>query len=181
MIRRYNIDEANLIVRLNHDFLNREITPEQISKAVEESKTKEKDNPRIHPLFGVMRDSSICLDDIDFNDRDVYREDFIGEIMIRFKRDVDGNPLIRIPAPYPRLYRHTRGNDAHCGYFLMTHFFDVCSFEESGWVMRDSNFMDAYIRAKQKRLQEVYTSKEHGPIKHDDLVSLYYIQRFIHV
>lgn len=181
MSQRYNIDEPNLIVTLNRDFLNRAITPAQVSGAVKEFKAKEQDNSRIRPIFGVMRDSSICLDDIDFNDRDVYHEDFIGEIMIRFKRDVDGNPLIRIPAPVPRLYRHTRDNDAHCGYFLMTHFFDVCSFEESGWVMRDSNFMDAYIRAKQKRLQEVYTTKEHGPIKPTDLVSLYYIQKFIRV
>lgn len=181
MIRRYNIDEANLIVTLNRDFLNREITPEQVSEAVEKAKQDFKSGKPndIHPIFGVMRDSSICLDDLDFNDRNVYREDFVAEIMLRFKRGGNGNPLVRIPAPYPRLFRHARDNDAHCGYFLMARFFDVCPFGESGMVMSDSNFTDSYIRAKQNRLQEVYTTQEHGPIKPNDLVSLYYIQRFI--
>ncbi len=184
---RYHIDDRDLIAKLNRDWLGRTITPEQISKAVEDAKekaakdSKEKSGNGLYPICGVLRDSSICLDDIDFNDRTVYGPNFIGETMVRFKRDAVGTPLIRIPAPYPRLYRHRRNDDSFCGYFLMASFFDVCPLEEIPLVLFEYDHPHGKIKAKQDRLQEVYTTPEHGPIRPADLVSVYYIQKHIGV
>jgi hypothetical protein len=176
MIKRYCIDETGLIQMINRHFLNREVTPGQVAEAVEAFKVDDADAPKLHSVFGIMRDNSICFDDVDFDDRNVYCEGFVNEAMIRFKRGADGIPLVRIPAPSPRLYRHRRNNDSYCGYFLMGSFFNVCSFGESGVVLRDFNFSDRSISAKQTRLQEVY-----GPIKPDELVSIYFIQKYIQV
>jgi len=178
MIKKYSINDLGLIERINHDFFNREITSEDVAKAMEEAKLR-KSTTGIHPVCGVMRDSSICLDDTDFNDRAVYRAGFINEIMIRFKRDENGNVIARIPAPYPRLYRHRRNNDSFCGYFLLDVSFNVCSFKESDFVLLKHGFSAQQIFDKQHRLQNVYSSKEHGPIKPDDVVSLYHILKHI--
>lgn len=186
MIRQYSTTESDLIIKINRDFWNRDIIKNmaELSEQIFQAKLKKEEEggikaiPDFEPkiLWGVMHDYSICLDDIDFNDRRVYDAGFLNEAMIRFRRDEAGKPIVRIPDSSPRLYRHRRNSDNYCGYFLMGDIFFVCAFGESSSILGDFKLAKEKIEAKQRRLQEVY-----GPISMDNLVSIYLIKKFISI
>jgi hypothetical protein len=185
MILEYKNDDMDLIQKINIEIFGLVIEREKLLDELFEIKKNKTDFLSKSPIVYQTQMDNTLSKRVDLLDklnntparlRDVENGENPYDTTMRFGKDSDGKPIIRIPPSFKRvpLYKDDIIPENYAGYLVLLNKFMVCEFQEADIVLRDSGCKPETIRKRKDRLSKIYKG-----IEPDDIISIYLIDHFV--